>query len=88
MTRFRIWHERKGGRVHLAVFAGRDRQYTHGKCGDLCMTVEEFDDFEALLRNDEPPHFMRENVELVDRAQEREDNGQFGVGARRSFWRR
>ena len=72
-THFRIWYERKGGHMHLAVFAGKARQFTHGTCGALCMTCEEFDDFYALLKSAE--------VEFVDRAQEREDNGQFGVGA-------
>lgn len=73
MSHFRIWHERKGGHVHLAVFAGRARALTHGKCGDLCMTVEEFDEFRGL--------FWGSYCEFIDRAQERADNGQFGVGA-------
>ena len=41
---FRIYHETAGGHVHMRVFAGK-RDGALGKCGDLCMRVEEFEEF-------------------------------------------
>ena len=41
---FRIWHETLGGHVHMRLFAGK-HEGALGKCGDLTMTVEEFDIF-------------------------------------------
>jgi hypothetical protein len=41
---FRIYHETAGGHVHCQVFAGR-HDGALGKCGDLCMRVEEFEIF-------------------------------------------
>jgi hypothetical protein len=38
---FRIYHETQGGHVHLRVFSGI-RDGALGKCGNLCMRVEEF----------------------------------------------
>ena len=38
---FRVYHETKGGHVHIRLFAGK-RDGALGKCGDLCMRVEEF----------------------------------------------
>lgn len=80
MTHFRIRYVRRGGHTHLDVFAGKARELTHGKCGDLCMTNEEFDDFRASFEN--PADCEEdEEVEFIDHDQDREDNGQFGVGA-------
>lgn len=50
MTHFRIRYERRGGHTHMAVFAGTSRAVTHGKCGDLCMTNEEFVDFQRVVK--------------------------------------
>lgn len=41
---FRIYHEKRGGHVHMAVFAGKTSGAL-GKCGDLCMREEEFVEF-------------------------------------------
>ena len=38
---FRVYHETK---VHIRLFAGK-RDGALGKCGDLCMRVEEFEVF-------------------------------------------
>jgi hypothetical protein len=43
---FRIYHETAGGHVHCRVFAGR-HDGALGKCGDLCMRVEEFEVFKS-----------------------------------------
>ena len=45
---FRIYHEKLGGHVHMRVFAGR---YKHslGKCGDLSMRDDEFEEFVRRL---------------------------------------
>lgn len=48
MTHFRFRYETRGGHVHIRVFAGPSADTTHGKCGDLCMTVAEFEDFKDL----------------------------------------
>ena len=47
---FRIYYEAAGGHVHMRVFAGK-RDGALGKCGDLCMRIEEFDDFRALTQH-------------------------------------
>ena len=47
---FRIYHETLGGHVHMRVFAGK-RDGALGKCGDLCMRTEEFEDFRTLTRH-------------------------------------
>lgn len=41
---FRIYHETKGGHVHMRVFSGA-HEGAIGKCGDLCMRIDEFDQF-------------------------------------------
>lgn len=44
---FRIYHETAGGHVHMRVFAG-PREGALGKCGDLCMRVDEFEVFRLI----------------------------------------
>lgn len=44
MTIFRLYHETAGGHVHCRLFAG-PREGALGKCGDLTMRVEEFEEF-------------------------------------------
>lgn len=44
MTMFRIRYELRGGHVHMRVFAGTS-EAALGKCGDLVMREEEFDNF-------------------------------------------
>jgi hypothetical protein len=46
---FRIYHETLGGHVHMRVFAGKS-EGALGKCGDLCMRVEEFEEFVFITR--------------------------------------
>ena len=41
---FRLYHETQGGHVHCRFFAG-PHDGALGKCGDLTMTVAEFDVF-------------------------------------------
>lgn len=41
---FRIYHETLGGHVHMRVFAGK-HDGALGKCGDLTMRSEEFEEF-------------------------------------------
>lgn len=53
MTHFRIHYEPAGGHVHMKVFAGKSSNMTHGKCGDLCMTMEEFEDFRRWFQRAE-----------------------------------
>lgn len=49
MTHFRIYHKIRGGHVHMQMFAGPAKDLTHGKCGDLRMTREEFVNFRRLF---------------------------------------
>lgn len=44
MTHFRIRYKIQGGHVHIRFFAGAGQNLTHGKCGDLVMTLDEFQD--------------------------------------------
>lgn len=46
---FRIYYEKRGGHVHCRLFAG-EQEGALGKCGDLCMRVEEFSNFMRLRR--------------------------------------
>ena len=73
MSHFRFRFIVRGGHTHISVFAGKRRETTHGKCGDLCMTNDEFEMFRAVVYGTE--------IEFVDHDQERIDNAQFGVGA-------
>ena len=41
---FKFNHELLGGHVHIAVFSGPDKDHL-GKCGDLVMRAEEWDQF-------------------------------------------
>ena len=41
---FRIYWEPMGGHVHMRVFAGK-QECGLGKCGDLTMRVDEFEQF-------------------------------------------
>ena len=41
---FRIYHETLSGHVYMRVFAGK-HEGDLGKCGDLCMRVEEYEEF-------------------------------------------
>ena len=49
MTHFRLRYEKAGAHVHCRWFAGKGRELTRGKCGDLTMRENEFDDFRVLL---------------------------------------
>lgn len=53
---FRIYHEKRGGHIHMAVFSGKTSGAL-GKCGDLCMREEEFKEFRQ---------HMNSHVELVE----------------------
>ena len=61
MSHFRIRYTERGGHTHMAVFAGRHSLVTHGKCGDLCMTNEEFAEFKAKTKQD--------GIEFIDEGQ-------------------
>ena len=37
----RVWYEVLGGHTHISIFSGK-RGCTLGKCGDICMTNDEF----------------------------------------------
>lgn len=41
---FRIYHDKRGGHVHMRLFAGK-KEGALGKCGDLCMREDEFVEF-------------------------------------------
>jgi hypothetical protein len=45
---FKLNHELLGGHVHIAVFSGADRDHL-GKCGDLVMRADEWDQFGYYL---------------------------------------
>jgi hypothetical protein len=47
---FRFYYETAGGHTHLRVFAGR-HVGALGKCGDLCMRNEEFEEFRAITQH-------------------------------------
>lgn len=51
MAHFRIRYIEAGGHTHMSIFAGPASNLTHGKCGDLSMTNEEFAQFKASLRS-------------------------------------
>jgi len=50
MTHFRIRYITRGDHTHFDVYAGSDRQTTHGKAGSLCLRNNEFADFRALYQ--------------------------------------
>jgi len=50
MTHFRIRYKQLGGHVHCRLFAGSRQNVTHGKCGDLVMSDDEFADFRDLVK--------------------------------------
>lgn len=50
MSHFRIYHHLLGSHVHMRVYASLHATTTHGKCGDLTMTYQEFNDFHAALQ--------------------------------------
>ena len=52
----------RGGHTHMRVFAGPASNLTHGKCGDLSMTNEEFEQFRAAVKSSD--------FEFVDEAAE------------------
>ena len=43
---FRCYYRRAGGHVHMRIFCGI-REGALGKCGNLCMRVEEFEAWRA-----------------------------------------
>lgn len=47
---FRIYYETAGDHTHMRMFAGK-RDGALGKCGDLCMRNEEFEDFRLLTQH-------------------------------------
>ena len=47
---FRLYHETKGGHVHCRLFAG-PHEGALGKCGDLTMRAEEFEQFAWATRS-------------------------------------
>ena len=51
MAHFRIRYNERGGHTHMSIFAGPASNLTHGKCGDLSMTNEEFAQFKAATRS-------------------------------------
>ena len=51
MTHFRLRYKQAGGHVHCRLFAGPQRNLTHGKCGDVTMTDDEFADFRNLVES-------------------------------------
>ena len=51
MAHFRIRYIEGGGHTHMSIFAGSASNLTHGKCGDLSMTNDEFAQFKASLRS-------------------------------------
>jgi len=53
MSHFRFCYEIGGGHVHMRLFAGASSEVTHGKCGDLCMTVAEFRQFRNHVKSSE-----------------------------------
>lgn len=44
---WRCYYKRLGQHVHCRLFCG-SQEGALGKCGDLCMTVDEFEDFTRL----------------------------------------
>ncbi len=66
---FRIYHETKGGHVHMRVFSG-SHDGALGKCGDLCMRVNEFDAFREACNFIQ---FRREDRGAMVPAAEEED---------------
>ena len=44
---FRLYHTTKGGHVHCRLFAGL-RDGALGKCGDITMRTDEFEQFKKL----------------------------------------
>lgn len=73
MAHFRFRFVVRGGHTHISVFAGKSAETTHGKCGDLSMTNDEFEFFRAIVHDTE--------IEFIDNDQERIDNSQVGVSA-------
>ncbi len=49
MTHFRLRYEQVGGHVHCRLFAGKKRELTHAKCGDLTFTEQDFADLRLLV---------------------------------------
>ena len=45
---FKFYFKVMGGHTHIRVFAGPHPDYTHGKCGDLVMTNEEWQAFKNV----------------------------------------
>jgi hypothetical protein len=53
-SHFRFRYTVGGGHVHIRLFAGKAENQTHGKCGDLVMSIAEFDDFRLMLEIHRP----------------------------------
>lgn len=81
MSHFRFRFQQRGGHTHMRVFAAKSSALTHGKCGDLCMTNTEFDDFRTLLESSELGRDRRKEIEFEKEDEYPSEQGQFGVGA-------
>jgi hypothetical protein len=53
MSYFKFVCEIRGGHTHIALFAGKSIEHTLAKCGELCMTNQEFKDFSKMTRRAE-----------------------------------
>jgi hypothetical protein len=49
MTHFRFRYRVNGGHTKIDVYAGNAANTTHGKCGELVMRIEEWDDLKAII---------------------------------------
>ena len=64
---FRLYHETKGGHVHCRFFSG-PHEGALGKCGELVMRVEEFEQFAWDTRSRiefDPPIGYAENASVA-----------------------
>lgn len=50
MRNFRLRYQIAGGHVHVRVFSGRTRHFTHAKLGDLVFDVDEWPLFVGCLK--------------------------------------
>ena len=63
MSHFRFRYIVRGGHTHIRLFAGKNRELTHGKCGEFIMDNKEWDDFRYRLGGMDEFEFLAEFIE-------------------------
>lgn len=68
MRHFRFRYQVNGGHTTVRVFIGKDATLTHGNCGTLTMTNEDWNDFRGTLELGSNPDFVdpAASVEIVE----------------------